>query len=428
MGRAAFVICCVGLVACFHDKPGVSIEVTTTPGVQRIELYLSTQPSCGGNCPAITPPDHHAQPGTGWIIDDVTAYYAATSADTSFLVENTTAADVTVQRALALGLDAAGRPLSVAAFGPFVVTHDSSAVARVTLVPADPIGTTSPLEHVTAWDRPPGLSDKTSCVVVQHAGAAPSTEFFVPKDDLDCDSVQGSECAPLVYQAVNSPPTNIADASCAATSGTFCVLGGRCSEIPGPDVACMPLAAPSPTYCMPDELCDPMAAACGSYSMACMGARIRGHVGLGTATMPKIDCMLYVDTLGAPCGTGTGTFDASAVAMDQGTTKCRSIELGALKTPPTFATSGMVGTTSIALSNFQDTDCLATIAISGTLLAPPGGIQTEIGMTKIVTDSKVTRVVPLVFSWQTADCVNIQIPFACTGNPGLSTSSLYSCH
>ena len=83
-----------------------------------------------------------------------------------------------------MGLDGSGNAVSVAVFGPLDVPHSNVVVARVSLVPADPLGAPSPNEHVLEWQRPMG-TDNTKCVVVEHPSGSPHTEFFVPNDDTD---------------------------------------------------------------------------------------------------------------------------------------------------------------------------------------------------------------------------------------------------
>ena len=420
----AAMLACISAAACFHDEPGLLLEIktTTAPGPHHVELYVSER-SCGSECASITPPSQTPQSrpavsGTGWIVDDDARFFIDTTEPgvVRFQLQAPGDMPARVKRLLIVDADSTGVPRGAVALGPLDIPQASSEITRVTLNPADAIGSPTDNEHLLRWPRrtASGTDDaKTACAIIAHPSN--DTEFFVPELDHDCDGAS-TECRDYAY-LVDVPPT-IDTANCMVSSTTCHIGGPTCFESKADNLpTCSPLT--SPAYCLPHNLCSVQPTPCLSWDRTCIGSKIPGAL----ISMPRVECSIHIDPNGTVCSGGKGMLEASAIVWDSPSQACAKVELGTMDAPPRFGSSATLDGHTISRSSVDPTRCTAQLDVSGTF---QNG-EELIGMIDVVTTAGGHRVVPMLLAASAVDCSTGTVAgIQCIGNTGGSGDPIYS--
>jgi hypothetical protein len=420
------VACTALLLGCSGaDAPGVLIEVNSDVAASRFELLYSLD-TCS-DCTHIVPPAtaaRLAQPilGTGWKSADLQSFSIAldTPSDVArFQLETPQSEPQIVKRALVVALDGTQPAeletvLAVATFGPFEIPSNDSVKFEVPMRAADPLGTASERDHAALWRQRSDLGRHTACAIVEHEGG---NEFFVPKDDTDCDDpLPVAECDPFAYYAV-TPPT-LDRASCPATDNLqHCYLGGPpCREdgMPGTMTSCAPVA---PHYCIPQYLCG------GSFMCGSLFECLQ-YLATGT---PYGFCDTQANN-GMPCAGDmtSAVWSLHGLVSDTGGS-CASIQIASLALPITFGDSieiqdsTSLATFTIDQASFDPSMCTIAVRWTGAILD-----ASHTALVKIVTNNQVNRVVPWRIKMTNA-CSGSSTTMTCDSNTGATNDSFYTC-
>jgi hypothetical protein len=299
-GRIARALVLAGCAAgCFSDK-GLALQIDVgATGAQTVELYLGMK-TCdeagapaGASCRSIAPP-----PSGTTALDGEIRYRDAADLDIT-AVHGTTAtfqlraaAFTKVPVAIAVGVDASGRPVGAVVLERLEIPADDARVVSAALIAAGPV---QPGQRTDASEYRVQLWNKTrpasSCVLVEHwRGGEVNRTFVVPKDDPDCDDVApDAECDPMAYRLTRSGP------NCAVAGGTInsaCFIGTRvCDEASGAaSTSCQ--TSVTDRMCVPDAVCE----MCPGDLVSCLVDRLASNPG----SLPRLECT--VPSTGArPC-------------------------------------------------------------------------------------------------------------------------------
>jgi hypothetical protein len=314
--------------ACGGDGVHVEIRIGETPGVTRVDLWLTDKSPCTAGaqpCDQIVLPAEltgNARvvvEGELYVVDDPTPFRSDVGDDGSawFYLQPDRGK---VRLAVAVGRGEGGEPL-----GTVILLQPLDTDAGRQHVRADLRAVTTEIGsgQVAAAVWPSRDDAPYHCVAV----AVDDREVaIVPASDPDCDFVApANECEPTIHLADRPPPTELFDLNCATersvSTRPVCVLGGEaCNEADPASSGCV---ATEELVCVPDAVC-----ACQELDNECLISLKQVDLP-GQPDTTRIRCRLHFrpDGLDAyvPCGT--------PFAIQLGTVQCNNVEIMALGSP-----------------------------------------------------------------------------------------------
>ena len=357
---------------------GLVLEVGVKSGVERVELFVGDAYCADIDCPtSVLVPDVGMRAVTSAYLmtdeqpwtrdkDELIDGYAG------FQLQATK--DTTLGILVAVGYDAAGRPIASEMFRDVKLTPATDERWRVTLHPTTEltpiINPMLPAAHtIKRWQGP--SQTRASCLLFEHWGDAGEADRYlvVPRGDRDCDEVPADrECAPWTNNANGAPPT-IQDARCVTPktidARDVCVLGGpQCYENGMSGAACVALDT---DYCAPTALCG----CAGMTGLECLRTKLDD--GVTFSAMPNLKCVIGLDANGVPCsGGGKYPIDASSF-VGSSTTACKDMRMSPLALPlPSLDRSLALAANDQAyllIENTSPMDCTADLTWHGTAVA-----------------------------------------------------------